>query len=457
MVVKLQVETLVVTTQVDRLYESLSMVNSQLDAMKKHGQMLIFKKDEEGNLILEDTIKLEQYVNDERELRLSNMEQENILARERAKMSDAELMKEAMLLEEKKAIAEQEKVRMAKAQEAARLMYQDRGLQKFGSKSAETKAMNKYIKQAEKNLALTGSQQELEADIELSLKRKTKLSAEERAILATKIPLVKDEQKQIMYTNQLKEIGGEIQKKNDREWRVDLMQASIGMFVLGITANQTLSTLKEMVGEGTVLGEVFDKLQQGIKFMLGPIQVMTAMMQFASMQAKELQMTLTGLMGTMMGIYLIYAALTTKNKELALIMGILGGVITMLSLRYALLNLQKLNLIRNNILEQVTSSWILSPVALAVIGAAMGAGIILWQKYAKGQTMPNTFRDVRESGPVYLHKGETISRGEIGNMKGMGKGNITVNLNINGNTGDSSILTGIARAVERGVASGMGA
>lgn len=197
----------------------------------------------------------------------------------------------------------------------------------------------------------------------------------------------------------------------EKAMRRELMQASIGMFVMGITMTQTLDTMAKMAGQGTALEAVFKDMSQGVRLMLGPIQVLTAAMQFLNMENRKLMLTMGKFMILMAGVYIMYKAFTSKSKELRFVLGLIAGVLITLN---ALLLLNTARTWAKTVADIVNKSVMTFGTALPVLAAAVAGGLLIgfaaMATAPKGQTAPGYSRPVTDTGLVYAHRGETISR-----------------------------------------------
>lgn len=197
----------------------------------------------------------------------------------------------------------------------------------------------------------------------------------------------------------------------EKSRRRELMQASIGMFVMGITMTQTLDTMGKMAGQGTVLEGVFKDMSQGVRLMLGPIQVVTSAMQFLNMENKKLMVTMLRFMGVFAGIYFLYKAFTSKSKELRFALAMISGVIMTLSALYAIQTGKIWSKIYAKIIElNISSLGAAAPLIAAALGVGAAMGLAAYASAPKGQNAPGYSRPVGETGLIYAHKGETISR-----------------------------------------------
>ena len=243
---------------------------------------------------------------------------------------------------------------------------------------------------------------------------------------------------------------------NQRVYRQELMQASIGMFVMGITMTQTLDTMGKMAGKGTQLEAVFKDMSQAVRFTLGPIQVVTAAMQFLNQANKAMMMTMVKTMGLFAGMYLLYKAFTTESKALRAVFGAIAGVLIVLN---GLLLINTARTWAKTIADIVNKSVSTFGTALPVLAAAVGGGLALglaaYATAPKGQTVPGYSRPVNNTGLVYAHRGEVISR--IGSMGPQGGSTTLININVpESSIVNTDMVDYMTRQLEIVVASGRG-
>lgn len=243
----------------------------------------------------------------------------------------------------------------------------------------------------------------------------------------------------------------------ENTYRQELMQASIGMFVMGITMTQTLGVMEQMVGKGTELGNVFKDMGMGARFMLGPIQVATAAMQFFNQKNKELMLTMTKTMFIFAGAFLIYKAFTSESKSMRFALGALGGALIALNAILLVSTARTwANTYADIINKMVKTAGGAAPILAAAIGAGALMGFAAMATAPKGQTIPGYSREVPETGLIYAHKGESLGRGFA--MSPEHSGGMVVNIYVPENsivdTGMVDYLTGQLEVIN---ASGRGA
>ena len=242
--------------------------------------------------------------------------------------------------------------------------------------------------------------------------------------------------------------------------RQELMQASIGMFVMGITATQTTSVLRDMAGANTARGMTFNEMTNGIRFMLGPIQVVTAALQFMNMQNKALMFTMSKYVVILAMAYFWFKAITVQSRAVKVAMVAIASGITILTAAMWKYNLSQLAVAFSSVAKWVgVSGPILGPVVGAVlvgaIAAAVGATIAAVATIPRGQTTDGYIRPIRETGLFYGHRGEGV--GQIGAMvpSAGGRGNVYITIE-SGVVVDEPLITKLSRSIEIANASGGG-
>ena len=259
-------------------------------------------------------------------------------------------------------------------------------------------------------------------------------------------------------TQVLAEIEDEERRARGRA-RQEMMQMSIGMFVLGITATQTTTVLADMVGKNSELGKTFMGIGGAIRMMLGPIQVYVGLLQLMNIENKKLLISSLPLMFTFGGIFLLFKAFAEQSKNVRAAMGALATGMLVMAAASKVMTAQQYAEGISSIFKWVTASGPLAPGMAALIltaaAAAIAGGLALYATAPKGQTIPGYMRPIRETGIFYGHRGEMVGR--IGNM-GAGGGN-TTNININIERGavvDDSVIRKMTREIEASIASGIG-
>lgn len=224
----------------------------------------------------------------------------------------------------------------------------------------------------------------------------------------------------------------EDRKKNLAEVRSSLMNFSIAMFVLGITMTQTFSSLAEAVGKTTDLGKAFIEMGNAVKFILGPLQVLTAVMQLITIEQKAMLVSGFGVMAVFMGIYLLIKAWNEESRTMKIILAVLGGALIAfgLALQFTAQAFWAKTIAAVTSMS-VESFGLALPLLLGVIGASIAGVTAYMATLPKAQTAEGYMRRIRETGMFFGHRGEVVSR--VGSMEpgGGGAGGTSVHVNIN--------------------------
>jgi len=234
---------------------------------------------------------------------------------------------------------------------------------------------------------------------------------------------------------------------NKRRLRAELIGASIGMFVFGITITQTISGLAGLVSNSKESAKTVTFLSNTVKAALGPIQVFMGILQFWNIQNINLAMTnaaaaesnvavaetnvavgetaffaatgvihlrtsLLATIGTLGTIILIVAAFKAGNKELR---GVLAGLATTVGILTAafvyLRAAQIAETIATIITQMVGTGGAAAPIiAASIAGAAILAGLAVGVATASFDTQPGMMKRVGKTGMAIVHEGETFSR-----------------------------------------------
>lgn len=221
----------------------------------------------------------------------------------------------------------------------------------------------------------------------------------------------------------------------EKSRRRELMQASIGMFVMGITMTQTLETMAKMSGENEMLANSFREAATAVRFMLGPIQVVTAAMQFMNMENKALMLSMAKWMIMLGGVYLLWKGLTQAGGALRVVLIGLGAAIiayTAITKASAVMDWIKTAAEVAKGAAKVGSATFgigAAPYVAAMIGIIAGAVAGIGAIAFKGQTAPGYARTVEDTGLIYAHRGEVLGRAGMMTPSSVGS-NMTVIFNI---------------------------
>jgi len=237
--------------------------------------------------------------------------------------------------------------------------------------------------------------------------------------------------------------------------RKALMQTSISLFVLNISANQLVSSLKPLVKENEAATKALEDMQAMLNLTLGPLQFYLALLQIQ--EALQLKAATTAkLFGTAMaGTFLMMMAIRQEAPALRAALGAISG---------ALLALSIMNFM-NALSEQIKAGAILTsimtrmggPVGFIAGMAMAGAGIALvtgWISKAKSsyETPLGGMKRVGRTGLAMVHEGEIFGRPS---MSMTSNNSMTMNLYFGpGTSRDDADY--ISQTVYRAVARGRG-
>ena len=235
-------------------------------------------------------------------------------------------------------------------------------------------------------------------------------------------------------------------QKSLKATRQALMQASISMFVLNISANQMLSSLKPLVKGNEEYSKALEGMQATLNMSLGPMQFFMAMQGMMINMSEKQQRAVGGLVGGMGALYFIYAMITTKAKELKIIFGALAGVAVALTIKsIAQTKANWANAISWATVKAVFgdySGFVKLAFGLATAGAVMGVVASM----LSFQTLPGRTKIARNSQIAQLHSGEEVRRPILADRAKGGESGLTMNMYFDKSTKKSD-ATAIAQTV----------
>lgn len=190
-----------------------------------------------------------------------------------------------------------------------------------------------------------------------------------------------------------------------RRNRAQLINNSIGMFVLSITITQTVAALEQMIKSWADADEnakafgirvediakFLNEMNQVLRFAIGPIQVYTAIMQLAAQANRAFFLSAIPMLALFGGMGILMKAFTAESKKMRAVFGgigiVIGGVATAVS-AYNLAT--EISTIRATNAALAVTSLTLATVGenVAVSGTttAKAAGIIVSNGYVSSQT-----------------------------------------------------------------------
>ena len=217
-----------------------------------------------------------------------------------------------------------------------------------------------------------------------------------------------DEQSRVIAANNIKEAAAikqtEIALKAKRR---ALMQVSISMFVMNISVGQLLSSILPLVKGNEEATKALKGYQAVIMLSLGPMQAYMALKMIQINLEKQHAAAVMGVVAGMSAAYFWYAALTTKSKELRIVMSALAAVMTVLAARQAIVAITAwqaavAEATAKSIFGDL-SGWVKIGIGLAIaagVGAAIGALL------PSAQTEPGQMRRFTKGGLAEVHEGE---------------------------------------------------
>ena len=208
-----------------------------------------------------------------------------------------------------------------------------------------------------------------------------------------------------------------------------MMQASISLFVMNISANQLVSSLKPLVKGNEEATKAIEGYQAMLNMSLAPMQAYMALKQLQINLEKQHAAAVTGVIAGMSTAYFWYAALTAKSREMRMVMGALAGIMTVLALRQAFVAITAWQAAVAQATGRAVvgdmSGWVKIGIGMG-IAAAVGAAIA-GLTAPRAQTLTGQGKYVREGGLAKLDPGEIVTR-PSGGARGIGGGNIQYHL-----------------------------
>ena len=198
-----------------------------------------------------------------------------------------------------------------------------------------------------------------------------------------------------------------------RIYRRELMQSSISMFVLNISASQMIASLKPLVKGNEAATKTIDNMIASLRLALTPMQVYLAVLQIMAAAQGRVAVTAAS-MGLALGASLFWIyALQEKNAAIrAALFGIAAGFTVMAVASWA----ASMGLMT---LEALTGNF--GAIAVGAIGLSMLAAAIGYATTPpKAMTLSGQQKHVRRGGLAELDAGETVTRKNGGGFGDMG-------------------------------------
>jgi hypothetical protein len=193
-----------------------------------------------------------------------------------------------------------------------------------------------------------------------------------------------------------------------RAKRRALMQVSISLFVMNISANQLVSALKPLVKENEAATQSLNDFSALLNLSLGPMQLFLALLQIQAALQISVAESAT-IMGAAMGAAFFF--LLAFRQEAPVIRAALAGVAGVMA-AFAIVSAQAA--LANTVLAGSLATLVSAvggPVGLAIGLAATGAAVaFITGLLPSGQTLTDQQKRVKRSGIAEIHEGEVISR-----------------------------------------------
>lgn len=245
----------------------------------------------------------------------------------------------------------------------------------------------------------------------------------------------------------------EIQERENikaiRERDRALVNMSISLFVGSIVMTQWASVGKSLFKDNKEIAKSFDMLKSAIMATMLPMQTLTALTQLNNQIFKNWSLTIKATMASFAGLWFLFMAFQQKSPVVRAAMIGIGTALTMVGAAAWLSSTGMAGL----------SAFIgrYDVIAATAVGAAILAGVMgSISSMPKGQTIPGQYRNVLESGGVYLHRGEKIVRpGAISSVMDNSQSSLSVQVNVeSGATVDDRMIDKMIRAIENKLSAG---
>jgi hypothetical protein len=235
-----------------------------------------------------------------------------------------------------------------------------------------------------------------------------------------------------------------------------LMQVSISLFVMNISANQLVSSLKPLVKGNEAASQALTDFQGVLNLTLGPLQAYLALLQISNALHLEMKQTVTALGFALAAVMLFFVAVRQNSPAIRAALGAMSGALLALTLHSYQAALAQ-SVLGGAIQTAVAA--VGGPVAFGIALAVAGAGLafVIGQiaKAKSAQTRVGQMKRITRGGLAEVHEGEIFrpaaGEGGVGDM-GVG-GDITIFLP-EGYQGSVSQSRFFAREVNRLVRTG---
>lgn len=234
-----------------------------------------------------------------------------------------------------------------------------------------------------------------------------------------------------------------------------LMQVSISLFVMNISANQLVSSLKPLVKGNEAASQALTDFQGVLNLTLGPLQAYLALLQITNALQMQMSQTVGLLAGGLAAVMLMFIAIRQNSPAVRAALGAISGALIALTIHAYQAALAK-TMFAGAL--QTAVSALGGPVGFAIGLVAAGAGLAVMLGFIarakSAQTRVGQMKQITRGGLAEVHEGEIFrpAAGE-GGAGGMGGGDITIFLP-EGYSGTVSQSRFFAREVDRLVRTG---
>lgn len=220
-----------------------------------------------------------------------------------------------------------------------------------------------------------------------------------------------------------------------------MMQASISLFVMNISMNQLVGSLKPFVKGNKEAEKALNDLSAALNFSIAPLQAYMAVMQISTNLAQSQKIAFLGVAASLGAVFFMYEALTAQSKPLRAAYAAIATVLTIVAIaQWAF---------ATGLATTETLMGNLAAFGAVAAGLAATAAVVGWVSAPGAQTQPGQRKKVTRGGLAEIHEGE-IWRPTEEDKEG---GGITIVLP-RGYRGTVSESKYFAREVERQIRSG---
>jgi len=230
--------------------------------------------------------------------------------------------------------------------------------------------------------------------------------------------------------------------------RKAMMSASISMFVLNITTQQLVTSLKPFVKGNEDAEAALKNVSAALQFSMAPLQMYMSLQMISIGLSKQQKVAFLGVASALGAVFFLYSAITAKGAGMRAMYASLAVALFAVTIAQWMLN-AALATGKALVLGDFKA------FAVLAAGAAIGAGVIAGLTAPKAQTLTGHRKRVRKGGMAELDDDEVVQRISKDGSKNGGGGNINIYLpeGYNGSMADAKIT---AHSVKRAMNSGYG-